>query len=54
MDQRRTTPPQKRFAAEQITVVTKGGLGFGPWEQIVYAGFDGKRKKSVLVKIIYE
>ena len=32
--------------------VTKGQLDFGPWEQIFYGEFDGKRKKRVLVKII--
>ena len=34
--------------------VTKGRLDFGPWEQIFYGEFDGKRKKRVLVKIIGE
>ena len=39
---------------EVIVAVTKGGLDFGPWEQIFYAEFDGRRKKRVLVKIIGE
>jgi secondary thiamine-phosphate synthase enzyme len=39
---------------EVIVAVTKGGLDFGPWEQIFYGEFDGRRKKRVLVKIIGE
>ena len=34
--------------------ITKGKLDFGPWEQIFYGEFDGRRKKRVLVKIIGE
>jgi thiamine phosphate synthase YjbQ (UPF0047 family) len=34
--------------------VTKGELDFGPWEQIFYGEFDGRRKKRVLIKIIGE
>ena len=37
---------------EIVVAVTKGQLDFGPWEQIFYGEFDGKRKKRVLVKII--
>ena len=37
---------------EVIVAITKGKLDFGPWEQIFYGEFDGKRKKRVLVKII--
>ena len=37
---------------EVVVAVTKGELDFGPWEQIFYGEFDGKRKKRVLVKII--
>lgn len=37
---------------EVVIAVTKGELDFGPWEQIFYGEFDGKRKKRVLVKII--
>lgn len=39
---------------EVIVAVTKGKLDFGPWEQIFYGEFDGRRKKRVLVKIIGE
>jgi len=39
---------------EVIVAVTNGQLDFGPWEQIFYGEFDGKRKKRVLVKIIGE
>jgi secondary thiamine-phosphate synthase enzyme len=39
---------------EVVVAVTKGKLDFGPWEQIFYGEFDGKRKKKVLVKIIGE
>jgi secondary thiamine-phosphate synthase enzyme len=34
--------------------ITKGEFDFGPWQQIYYAEFDGKRKKRVLVKVIGE
>ena len=39
---------------EVVVAVTKGKLDFGPWEQIFYGEFDGKRRKRVLVKIIGE
>ncbi len=39
---------------EVIVAVTEGQLDFGPWEQIFYGEFDGRRKKRVLVKIIGE
>ena len=39
---------------EVVVAITKGQLDFGPWEQIFYAEFDGRRKKRVLVKIIGE
>ena len=39
---------------EVVVAVTKGKLDFGPWEQIFYGEFDGKRKKRVLLKIIGE
>lgn len=39
---------------EVVVAVTDGTLDFGPWEQIFYGEFDGKRKKRVLVKIIGE
>ena len=39
---------------EVVVALTDGKLDFGPWEQIFYGEFDGKRKKRVLVKIIGE
>ena len=42
------------FGREVLAAVTKGKLDFGPWEQIFYAEFDGRRKKRVLVKVIGE
>ena len=37
---------------EVVIAITKGELDFGPWEQIFYGEFDGRRSKRVLVKII--
>jgi secondary thiamine-phosphate synthase enzyme len=37
---------------EVVIAVTEGRMDFGPWEQIFYGEFDGKRRKRVLVKII--
>ena len=39
---------------EVVVAISSGKLDFGPWEQIFYAEFDGRRKKRVLVKIIGE
>jgi len=39
---------------EIVVAITNGQLDFGPWEQIFYGEFDGKRSKRVLVKIIGE
>ena len=39
---------------EVLVAITEGRLDFGPWEQIFYGEFDGRRKKRVLVKIIGE
>ena len=39
---------------EVVVAVTGGALDFGPWEQIFYGEFDGRRKKRILVKIIGE
>lgn len=39
---------------EVVVAITDGKLDFGPWEQIFYGEFDGRRKKRVLVKIIGE
>lgn len=37
---------------EVVVAITKGALDFGPWEQIFYGEFDGKRAKRVLIKVI--
>lgn len=37
---------------EVVVAITQGQLDFGPWEQIFYGEFDGRRKKRVLIKII--
>jgi secondary thiamine-phosphate synthase enzyme len=37
---------------EVVVAITQGQLDFGPWEQIFYGEFDGRRRKRVLVKII--
>ncbi len=39
---------------EVVVAITDGKLDFGPWEQIFYGEFDGKRKKRILIKIIGE
>jgi len=39
---------------EVVVAATGGKLDFGPWEQIFYGEFDGRRKKRVLIKIIGE
>jgi len=39
---------------EVVVAITRGKLDFGPWEQIFYGEFDGRRKKRVLVKLIGE
>ena len=39
---------------EVVVAITKGQLDFGPWEQIFYGEFDGRRRKRVMVKIIGE
>jgi secondary thiamine-phosphate synthase enzyme len=39
---------------EVVVAITDGKMDFGPWEQIFYGEFDGKRNKRVLVKIIGE
>jgi secondary thiamine-phosphate synthase enzyme len=46
---------KRQVMGREVTVaITEGKLHFGPWEQIFYGEFDGKRKKRVLVKIIGE
>jgi secondary thiamine-phosphate synthase enzyme len=42
------------FGREVVVAITAGKLDFGPWEQIFYAEFDGKRDKRVLVKVLWE
>ncbi|MGA2026944.1 MAG: YjbQ family protein, partial [Syntrophobacteraceae bacterium] len=39
---------------EVVVAITGGKLDFGPWEQIFYGEFDGRRRKRVLVKILGE
>jgi hypothetical protein len=39
---------------EVVVAITNGRLDFGPWEQIFYGEFDGRRRKRVLVKIVAE
>ena len=39
---------------EVVVAITEGKLDFGPWEQIFYGEFDGRRRKRVLVKIVGE
>ncbi len=39
---------------EVVVAVTEGKLDFGPWEQIFYGEFDGRRRKRVLIKVIGE
>lgn len=46
---------KRQVMGREVTVaVTKGKMDFGPWEQIFYGEFDGRREKRVLVKIIGE
>ncbi|MDB5038188.1 MAG: hypothetical protein JWQ35_1716 [Bacteriovoracaceae bacterium] len=42
------------FGREVVVAITEGEFDFGPWEQIFYGEFDGRRKKRILVKIIGE
>ena len=48
------TPTMKRqvMGREVVVAITEGKLDFGPWEQIFYGEFDGRRPKRVLVKVI--
>ncbi|MDI1496065.1 MAG: hypothetical protein K8823_1373 [Cenarchaeum symbiont of Oopsacas minuta] len=44
---------KRQIMGREVTVaITHGKLDFGPWEQIFYGEFDGRRQKKVLVKII--
>jgi secondary thiamine-phosphate synthase enzyme len=42
------------FGREVVVAITGGKPDFGPWEQIFYGEFDGRRRKRVLVKVIGE
>jgi secondary thiamine-phosphate synthase enzyme len=42
------------FGREVVVAITEGKLDFGPWEQIFYGEFDGRRRKRVLVKVLGE
>jgi len=43
---------REAMGREVIVAVSEGRLDFGPWEQIFYGEFDGRRRKRVLIKII--
>ncbi len=46
---------KRQFMGREVVVaVTEGKLDFGPWEQIFYGEFDGRRRKRVLIKIVGE
>lgn len=45
---------RQMMGREVVVAITDGKLDFGPWEQIFYGEFDGRRKKRVLIKIIGE
>jgi len=46
---------KRQIMGRQVVVaITEGQLDFGPWEQIYYAEFDGRRRKRALVKIVGE
>ena len=45
---------RQSMGREVVVAVTKGELDFGPWEQIFYGEFDGRRAKRVLIKVIGE
>ena len=44
---------KRQLMGRDVTIaVTEGRLDFGPWEQVFYGEFDGRRKKRVLIKIV--
>ncbi len=45
---------RQMMGREVVVAITQGRLDFGPWEQIFYGEFDGRRKKRALIKIIGE
>ena len=51
---RRAHIKRQVMGREVVVAITDGKLDFGPWEQIFYGEFDGRRKKRVLIKIIGE
>ena len=51
---RRAYIKRQVMGREVVVAITDGKLDFGPWEQIFYGEFDGRRKKRVLIKIIGE
>lgn len=42
------------IGSQVLLPITKGKLDFGPWQQVYYAEFDGRRRKRVIIKIIGE
>jgi hypothetical protein len=54
MFEQRVDRERQLMGREVVVAITGGKLDFGPWEQIFYGEFDGRRKKRVLVKIIGE
>ncbi len=51
---RRMNRDRQIMGQEVVVAITDGKLDFGPWEQIFYGEFDGRRDKRVLVKVIGE
>jgi len=46
---------KRQIMGREVTVaITNGQLDFGPWEQIFYGEFDGRRRKRILIKVIGE
>jgi len=50
----RASVKRQVMGREVVVAITDGKLDLGPWEQIFYGEFDGRRRKRVLVKIIGE
>ena len=46
---------KRTIMGQQVTLpITKGDLDLGPWEQVFYAEFDGRRRKRVIIKVLGE
>ena len=45
---------KRQIMGREVVAISKGKLDFGPWEQIFYREFDGRRRKRALVNIIGE